>query len=856
MKDSSLQPTDTARATLDSLLDEPIERRVLDNGLVAIVKPDHSSAVASVQVWVRSGSIHEGRWSGGGLSHYLEHMLFKGTERRAGREISALVQESGGYINAYTTFDRTVYYIDIPNESVGVALDVLGDAVFHSRLPEEEVIKEKEVILREIDMYQDDPDHLLSQALFETAFREHPYRQPVIGHREVFAQVSRGDLLSYYRERYVPNNTVVVVVGDVDLESTFSGIETHFGGPSRSRLEPVYLPAEPPQLAPRQREMSGDVQITRVGLAYPVPGLSHPDTPALDLLAMILGHGDSSLLWQTVREKKRLVHSIGSSNWNPGSSGLFYISLICEPGQREEAIQAVQAVVDRVAEKGVPPALLAKAIRQVEVGEINVRKTMSGQASRLGVAEVVVGELNFAPTYLRRLARVTVADLKRVCRATLRPGLLTRVVMNPKGVHSIGAAAIVRRSPNPDFEEVTLANGLRVLLRENPALPNLHLRVVGRAGGFVEEPAHRGITQLMTTLMTRDTAHRSAAEVAGLIESAGGSFREFAGDNSFGLSCDVLPADEALAVNLLGEGLGLPAFKTATVKRERAAQLAGIREANDDIVHASRYRLRDLFFGGHPLAVGSEGRLETVTGLRPADIEAHRRKLVVGGNLVIAVSGIFDRGSLLGRIEEAFGAVPAGRLALPTQTETLPAASGRHLMAQAREQVIVHHGFPGPGLLSDDFMAGEVLDEVFSGMASQLFERVREEKGLAYFVRSSRVLAMDEGMFYFVAGTSPEGYLQVIEELEGEVNRAREGGLTEAEVRRSRIRLKAGRRMSVQTNSACAVQAALNAIYGLPINDWRHYDAKVDAVTLEDLQAFARQRFRRETRTELLAGAV
>lgn len=856
MKELPLHPTASEKTSLESLLNEPIERRVLDNGLVAIVKPDHSSAVASVQVWVRTGSIHEGRWTGGGLSHFLEHMLFKGTERRAGREISALVQEHGGHINAYTTFDRTVYYIDLPSESVGVALDVLGDAVFHSTLPAEEVTREQDVILREIDMYLDDPEHLLSQALFETAFHQHSYRQPIIGHRSVFEQVGREDLLSYYRERYVPNNAVVVVVGDVDLEETYASIEKHMGERPMARLEPVYLPNEPAQLAPRRRDLSGEVQITRAGLAYQVPGLAHPDTAALDLLGMILGHGDSSLLWQTVRERKRLVHSIGASNWNPGSSGLFYISLICEPENTEAAIDSINEVIDRVARRGVSGELLTKAIRQVEVGEINVRKTMSGQASRLGVAEVVVGDLNFAPTYLRRLGQVSVADLKRVCREYLRPTGLTRVLMHPKGTRQVEAAAIVRRSTNPDFEEVRLDNGVRVLLRPNPSLPNLHLRLVGRAGGLVEPGDRRGITQLMTTLMTRDTARRTAAAVAREIESAGGSFGEFTGDNSFGLSCDVLPDDLSLGLSLLSDGLSVPAFKAATVKWERESQLAGIREAHDDIVHSSRRHLRKLFFGAHPLSVGSDGSLDTVDRLTAGDLKAHRARLSVGGNLVLAVSGVFERSELLDGIEKALGGLPSGQLDFPTRSNVLPFEPGDHLMAQDREQVIVLHGYRGAGLLDDDYMAGEVLDEVFSGMASRLFERVRDEKGLAYFVRSGRVLSMHEGMFFFMAGTSPEGYPEVIEELEAEVARVRDGGLEEAEVSRSQVRLKAGRRMSMQTNSACAIQAALNAVYGLPVNDWRNYDAKVEAVTLADLQAFAQRRFVRKERVELLAGSV
>ena len=182
---------------LDAFWKEPVERVVLPNGLTLILKSDQSAALASVQVWVKTGSTHENAHLGAGLSHYLEHMLFKGTERRAGREISATVQAHGGYINAYTTFDRTVYYIDLPSEHASVAIDLLADAVLHSTLPADECVKEKEVILREIAMTKDDPDNRMWDALFSTAFREHPYRQPIIGHEDVFSAVSREDLVAY-----------------------------------------------------------------------------------------------------------------------------------------------------------------------------------------------------------------------------------------------------------------------------------------------------------------------------------------------------------------------------------------------------------------------------------------------------------------------------------------------------------------------------------------------------------------------------------------------------------------------------------------------------------------------------------
>ena len=405
---------------------DPPERVVLPNGLTLLLKRDPASAIASVQVWVKTGSIHEETQLGAGLSHYLEHMLFKGTARRAGREISATVQALGGYINAYTTFDRTVYYLDLPAEHTAAAIDLLADVTLHSTLPAEEVARERDVILREIDMGQDDPDHRLGENLFATAFREHPYRHPIIGYRDVFAAVTREDLLAYYRARYVPNNLVVIAVGAFDTAAIRAAVKQQFGVAPRVRLAPVHLPGEPLQLAPRAQHLFEDVQLSRAELAWPIPGLTHPDAPALDLLATILGYGDSSILWQTVREGARLVHTVDAQAWNPGSGGLFCVSFTADAGKREAATAAILRACARQAARGFSPRLIAKALRQAVVGEINTRKTMAGQAARLGLAEVVVGDLDYSRTYFERLRALTSADLRRVLKTYL---VVMRVVV-------------------------------------------------------------------------------------------------------------------------------------------------------------------------------------------------------------------------------------------------------------------------------------------------------------------------------------------------------------------------------------------------------------------------------------------
>ncbi|MEI6107203.1 MAG: pitrilysin family protein [Opitutae bacterium] len=838
-------------ALLEQLWREPVDRYTLPNGLTVLLKPDSASPVSSVQVWVKTGSIHEGGALGAGLSHYLEHMLFKGTSRRAGREISATVQAHGGAINAYTTFDRTVYYIDLPAEHTAVALDLLADLVLHSTLPAEEVAKEKEVILREIDMCLDDPDQRLSQALFETAFRTHPYRQPIIGHREVFAACSRDDLVAYYRARYVPNNLVLVIAGDFDPGATRAAIVEHFGPAPRARLAPVLVPDESVQLSRRDQHLYEDVQVARAGLGWQIPGLTHPDTPALDMLALALGHGESSLLWQRIREKSRLVHTIDAMAWSPGTSGLFYISFLADSDKRVAAEQAILRELERITAQGISAAALAKAVRQVVTSEVNMRKTMSGQASRLGAGEVVVGDINYTRTYFARLFALTPAKIRQAMRTYLVPEKLTVVSSNPAGA----AGTIATRRPGAggrplDFEELILPNGARLLLQPNRQLPNLHLRLAFAGGPMFEPADKRGLTSLLATLLAKDTKRRTAEEVARAIEAVGGSFHEFSGNNSFGVAAEVLPGDTELALQLIADAVLQPAFKAATLAIERDSALAALQESLDDVVTVGRKKMREKFFGPHPFAIESGGDQAGLQAITPADLRALHGRLLVAGNAVLAVAGDFDPKHLGPRLKKFLAQLPAGRA--PQVRARVAGTAGDYSETQPRQQAIVFQAFPGPGLLAPDYPVSEVADELFSGMSSHLFERVREEKSLAYFVRSNRIVGLETALFYFYAGTSPQRYAEVIAELDLEITRVQQGGVTAEELQRCQVRLKAGRRMSLQTNSARAMQASLNAIYGLPVNDGPIYEARIDAVTLDDLRRFALQYFQRAQRVQLV----
>ncbi len=838
---------------LDQLWRDAPSRHVLPNGLTLVLKPDSVARVASVQVWVKTGSMHEDKHLGAGLSHYLEHLLFKGTKHRKGREISTEVQAHGGYINAYTSFDRTVYYIDMPAEHTVKAVEILADTVLNSTLPAAEVTREKDVILREIDMGLDDPDQRIWQSLFETVYQRHPMREPIIGHRDVFSAITRRQLLDYYHSRYVPNNLVVVIAGGFDPSSTREAVEQHFGRAPRGRLAPVYLPEEPPVLAPRVHHVEDDVEIVRAAMAWQIPGLSHPDAAALSVLGLVLGHGDSSLLWMSLREKARLVHSIDATSWAPGDQGLFYISVICDPKKRDRALAAIPRQLRQIAQKGFSATQVRKAIRQLVVGEINGRKTVSGQASRLGVAEVVAGDLAFSRGYFARLRRVTPTSLKRVLTTYLLEGHATTVSLSPRqSDEGQSSANVPAGRPAAPVQREVLANGARLLLQPDRRLPNLHFRLLSLGGSAYEKPTQRGATQLMATLLARDTAKRSAAQVAAAIESVGGSLSPVTGNNTFGLSVEVLPGDTALALDLLAEAALKPKFSRTSFDIEREAQIAELQQDADDVVTKGRRELRRRFFGEHPLAVEALGEVEQLRTLKPRDLARLHRELMVASNVVLSVAGDFDPLRLAPELRRFLRRFKQTRLPLKAPMLEAPAEVGDFVVAEPRQQAVVFQGYPGPGVQSADFHTAEVADELFSGMSSRLFERVREEKGLAYYVRSSRIIGLQAGMFYFNAGTAPGQEGDVLREIELEIKRMAAGRVTQAELKRCQTRLYAGRRMSLQSNAAKAMHAALNELYGQPLDDGADFENRIRSVTVRDLARFAKRYLRRRDCTQVV----
>lgn len=791
-----------------------IERTVLDNGMTCLIKEDHSSPVVSVQIWIGTGSIHEDENLGAGLSHYVEHMIFKGTSRRKGVDITRDIDNAGGSINAYTSLDRTVIHADLPSESWKVGVDVLSDAVMNSVFPEEEWAREKEVILRELAMNRDSPERVVDKLLWSTAFTEHPYKYPVIGLEGLFKQMTRAELVGYFHRRYQPGNMVTVVVGDVSAAEVEAELRRVFAEFKRKPARPVTVQEEPRQLGARFLSRTGPYNVSRIEMAFHTVAMTDKDMPALDTLAAVVGQGASSRLVRELRDKLRLVLEIGAFSYTPAYPGLFGVSVVCEPGKEQAAIDAIRNEIRSWQKGGFAAEEVSKAIRMAISSEVSGLQTMSGQANSIASGELTAHDPRFAIGYLRGLNGVKPADLALMARKYLVTENETVVILAPEGKGAVPAAGEVVRGL-PAVKKRMLSNGVTLLVREDHRIPFVYLFAGARGGLLAETDLNAGITLMMSDLLTRGAGKMTADEISARIESAGASISPISGRNSFGLSGRCFSADVDKFADLFTECLLRPSFPAREIELQRGIQLASIERQREQPMFLAQQALASMIHTNHPYSRSEAGTEASVKALTRDQLMAYHSAYVVTGNVGIAVFGDISEDKAVKLAEKCLAGLKAGRAPVRTVPQSVPALPARAEVRAPREQTIVLLGFPGVKLTDPRADALNVLDTATSGLSSDVAEEVREKRGLAYYVGSFNRVGVDPGMFVFYAGIKKDAVPEVERIFGEEIQRLVTRGIRQDEFERARRQIIAGYEMSLQDNMSVAMGCVLNELYGL-----------------------------------------
>ncbi len=845
-------------------------KRTLDNGLRVVIEERASSPVVALQLWVQAGSADESD-AESGLAHVHEHMLFKGTERRGVGEIAGEIEAAGGDINAWTSLDQTVFHVVISSRWWKRGLDVLADAVMAPAFDGGELDKERDVILEELRSARDLPSREVSRQLFERAFAGHPYARPVLGVHETLAKFDRDDVLAFYRKWYRPENVVLSVAGGLDADDVMSEVGRLLGdwkGDEPKR--PVAAPAEPDGL----RVVVGRDSISEahVAMGFAVPEAKHPDVPALDVLAILLGQGESCRLNQEVRRRRQLVNGVQAFAYTPRQPGLMMVSATTQPDRLEGAVAGLLDEVFRLRHERVPAEELDKARTMVEADTVFQRETVEGAARRMGYWESVAGDPNAEESYLAAVRAVGPDELLRVANTYLTPHRLTVSALLPKdgggpdkaaleaAVAATEARVAARYSDNaPDktgaVVDLTLDNGLRLLVVEDRAVPIVAVRALFPGGLRYETKDTAGIHNFLAEMLTLGTPERSAEELAKAVDAMAGSLQGFSGRNSFGLSGEFLARDFRQGLELFAGCMLRPAFPSDEVDKTRALLLEDVRAQEDNPSGIAFRAFGKELFGDHPYALDVLGTMDSLSRLDGRALREHYERHFPPSAATLVVVGAVDSTEVVREVRRHFEA-DSRKAAPPAPLAPWPPPDQPRsvLRTKDRSQAHIVVGFPGTTIAAPDRFAVEVLSTLLGGQGGRLFLELRERRGLVYSVTSVNLEGIEPGYFAVYAATSPDKAAEAVSAIEQVLRSLAEAPPSAEELQRARRFLVGAHDIGMQRIGAVASTVAFDAAFGLGALAWHGYAERIQTVTAQDVQDVARRHLDLSTRILVVVG--
>ena len=822
---------------------------VLDNGLQIILKENHLAPIAALRIYVKTGSMYEQEYLGSGISHYFEHLINGGsTTTHSEKEIKQRIDYLGGVNNAYTTKDHTCYYITTSSEMIGDAVELMADWMINSTFPEQEVQREKGVVLEELIKGKEEPLRILNKLLYQTMFTKHPVRYPTIGYEPLIRSITREDIIKYYKRMYVPNNMVVTAVGDFDQNEVLIDIKKAFSNFQRRPIPAISLPEEPKQLGKRTQTIKkSGLGEAYLNLAFHTVTIHSEDMYPLDVLSYILSHGRSSRLVKLLREEKRVVSSIYTYSYTPDyDAGIFVLSATCKDEYVETAKKSILDELQRIQDETITKQELEKAIKQKVAEDILGNQTSVDEASELGINMITTGNPEFNSLYLKGIRNVKIEDIQRVAKKYLQEMNMTTVTLRPETPTSL----IDKPPPEQSLDPINFSrmeNGVRLLVKRNPNIPLVNLQVLFLGGVLYEPKEQSGICGITAEMLTRGNETLSRDEIANVFDGIGGTFSSSSGNNTFGLTAEVLKEDFDTALSILAESIQKPTFPTNEFETVKLNTLSTIARQRDQWDSEIAYLFRQNFFKDHPYRNDVSGTKENVEALSIDSIQQYYQEFVVPERCVITGFGDIDPETAKKAIFKAFKNFIRTPTPLPSIQPPEIQMKDQIIVEQVKKNLsAVYLGYPGIRITnSKDRFPLVILDTIISGFSypsGWLYEDLRGgDKDYVYLVHAFNFVGIDPGYFAVMAASSPEKMDKVIEIILNNIEKIRTEPVSKEELAKAKIIYNTAEKLSRQKNGNMALQAAVNELYGLGYDFENESTKYVDAVTADEVLRVARK---------------
>ncbi|MCX7944153.1 MAG: insulinase family protein [Deltaproteobacteria bacterium] len=824
----------------------------LKNGLKLIVEEDHSAPVVAIQAWVSLGSADESDETAG-IAHFHEHMLFKGTQRRGLGEIAKIIEENGGDINAWTSFDDTVYHITIPSSKYDLGLEIISDVLMNSTFDPREIAKEKEVILEEIRQNRDIPQRRLIDELFSLSFDVHPYKRPVIGYAETIRKLNRQKVLEFYKKFYVPQNIVLVVVGDVSAVEVYAHVERLFS--KFSGVKPaVERRAEPRQNYTKIKIIKDKFVETLIGVAFHITSIEEEDTPVLDLLSVLLGGSQSSKLKERIIVDKTLATDVFAYSYTPKDKGLFIVGAELPFVNVHDAFQEIFDTLIRYKYERFSSAEVNKAIVQVESDDVFSLTTMQGRARKLGFYQTMTGDYEFGKKYLNRLKNVTPEEILQVAKKYFTKDNMSVVVLLPDSVNEpvISNEDIInlfnksedfykRRADDVDSDKQVvkkvLKNGLTLIMERNSRLPIVSIRATSLGGVRYENEANAGISNFVARMLTRGNTSMNIFQIMRTIDNIGGSISGYSGKNSLGLRAEFLSKYQELGLKIFLDCLFKSEFAADQVEKERRLILEEIKNREDDLPYQSLQLFLTTLYQRHPYKYPILGNENSISKVTREELVDFYRRVIVPRNVVIAIVGDIEPHTLEQMIDEYMQNIQDTEFTpKKLDPEQKPSGVRTQIIYKEKEQAHIVVGFLGSTLYEKDRYVLEILSVILGGQSGRLFVNLRDKKSLAYTISTFNVEGIENGYFAIYLSCAHHKVKISQEAIFDELKRLSIEGISESELEKAKNYLIGIHSIEMQEYSVRAYLYSLDELYGLGYDFHNKYTEIIKSITLNDIR--------------------
>lgn len=838
--------------------EEGLSVTTLPSGQKVVVKEVKDNAIVKIDTWINTGSINENDKTTG-ISHFLEHLFFKGTQKNPVGTFDKILDSKGAHVNAATSKDFTHYYIQIPSKDFDLALNLHADMLLNPLIPRKELERERGVVIEEISKTHDSPTSKMFDNMYLLLYEKanHPYKRNVIGKKEVIETVTREEILDYFNRFYTPDAYTTVIVGDVDKDAAIKKVAQAFNGNTKTKRkqEKIKYPIVKPLNGIEKKEATMDINKTHVMMGFLAPKFSVlEDNFALDVLSTMLSSGKSSILNQELKENKDLVLSISTGNYSQKDSGLFYVYALVEPDKEAGIEDAIKNELKKIKEGKFNEANLQKAKNQIKTDTYYSRESISNISDDLGYNVTFLGDTNYYENYLKNIDKVTREDIIRVAKKYFTLDKYAVSTVRPNDFKKISNVQEEQKSPETKLiqehlgtKKVLLENGATLITKKKKTNSIVAIDLSIKGSKAIEKKPLSAM--LAAASATTGSKNFTNAQFAQYLDENGIKLGVTSSNDIFSIVIQTTTDNLDKALLALDEVINSPTFSDYEIDKIKKRKIQEQKSISDNPSSYVFDEFRRLAFLNTIYGQNSTFILNNINNVTRSDIVEFYSRVIDPQNLTATVVGDVDENYMASKINEIIKKNPRGTKFEYKNVNYTPFEPTKNTETKLTKNEVQAHwmalGYKTTGVLNrKDIATLSIINSILGeGMSSRLFVKLREQKSLAYTVGSSLMTNILDGAFVTYIGTNKNSVQEAKQGLLAEIETIKKEMVTTQELNDAKDKIMGKFLLSLETNMDEADLLSWYSIMGLDLCAFDEYKKLIQGVTQSDIIEVANKYF-------------